>query len=153
MSGTSGSPWLDPRMDVELTRLWVEGVSASKIGRELGVTKNSVIGRAHRIGLHKRLSPVPLAGMRTKPVVVAVPRVAKVSLPILATVKEVKMERPRDTFRTVPFRECQWTDCHRAPWVMCGKPVCVRVDQHTGQVGPASWCEEHYGRVYGKVAA
>ena len=143
-------------MDAELTRLWHEGVSASRIGRALGMTKNSIIGRAHRIGLPPRKNPVQWTGKRAEPAeprARRVPRVAKVSLPTLPAVKEVKMEKPRDVFRTMPLRECQWTDCHRAPWVMCGKPVCVRVDRQTGQVGAASWCEEHYGQVYMRAAA
>ena len=41
-----------------LTFLWNEGHSANEIGKRMGVSKNSVIGQAHRRGLPKRNSPL-----------------------------------------------------------------------------------------------
>ena len=44
--------WTDERVEL-LKRLWAEGLSASQIARELGgVTRNAVIGKVHRLGLH-----------------------------------------------------------------------------------------------------
>jgi GcrA cell cycle regulator len=41
--------------DIERLRtLWDEDLSASKIGRRLGVTKNTVMGKAWRLGLPRR---------------------------------------------------------------------------------------------------
>lgn len=37
-----------------LKRLWESGMSTAKIGKEMGITKNAVIGKAHRIGLPHR---------------------------------------------------------------------------------------------------
>jgi GcrA cell cycle regulator len=42
----------------ELTRLWGEGHSASEIGRQMGLTRNQIIGKAHRLDLEKRPSPI-----------------------------------------------------------------------------------------------
>ena len=42
----------------ELARLWDEGHSAAEIGRRMGCGKNAVIGKAHRLGLPSRTSPV-----------------------------------------------------------------------------------------------
>jgi GcrA cell cycle regulator len=42
-----------------LIALWNEGLSTSEIGNRLGVTKNAVIGKVHRLGLPKRNSPIP----------------------------------------------------------------------------------------------
>jgi GcrA cell cycle regulator len=39
-------------------RLWEAGRSASEIGRLLGVSKNSVVGKAHRMKLQARPSPI-----------------------------------------------------------------------------------------------
>ena len=47
-----------PERDAVLTALWAEYLPASEIGTRLGVSKNSVIGRAHRLGLPKRNSPM-----------------------------------------------------------------------------------------------
>ena len=45
--------WTDERIE-RLTRLWDEGVTTAEIGRMLGITKNAVIGKVHRIGLVQR---------------------------------------------------------------------------------------------------
>lgn len=44
--------WDEPRMDA-LTRLWLAGATARMIAEKLGggVTRNAVIGKAHRLGL------------------------------------------------------------------------------------------------------
>lgn len=46
--------------DKRLTRLWASGLPTPEIGKRMGVTKNSVIGRAHRLKLPSRrpLKPV-----------------------------------------------------------------------------------------------
>ena len=46
------APWDEPRMEV-LTRLWLAGATARMIAEKLGggVTRNAVIGKAHRLGL------------------------------------------------------------------------------------------------------
>ncbi|SDF88190.1 GcrA cell cycle regulator [Limimonas halophila] len=49
--------WTDERID-ELTRLWQAGHSASDIGKRLGVSKNAVVGKAHRLKLPSRPSPI-----------------------------------------------------------------------------------------------
>ncbi len=40
-----------------LTAFWKEGIPTAEIGRRLGVSKNAVIGKAHRLGLPKRQPP------------------------------------------------------------------------------------------------
>ncbi len=44
-------------MDAALREKWLEHLTASAIGRALGLTKNQVIGRAHRLNLPKRPAP------------------------------------------------------------------------------------------------
>ena len=50
--------WTDERIDT-LRRMWEAGQTASQIAEELGgVSRNAVIGKAHRLGLQSRPSPV-----------------------------------------------------------------------------------------------
>ena len=49
--------WTDERVDI-LKRLWLDGLSASQIAKQLGgVTRNAVIGKVHRLGLSGRAAP------------------------------------------------------------------------------------------------
>ncbi|MFZ4761903.1 MAG: GcrA family cell cycle regulator [Alphaproteobacteria bacterium] len=51
--------WTDERINL-LTSLWQEGKTASQIAATLGegVSRNAVIGKAHRLGLTGRPSPI-----------------------------------------------------------------------------------------------
>ena len=50
--------WTEERID-RLKKMWHDGATASQIADELGgVSRNAVIGKAHRLGLEQRPSPV-----------------------------------------------------------------------------------------------
>ena len=50
--------WTDERI-AKLTKMWEGGATASQIAEDLGgVSRNAVIGKAHRLGLKARPSPV-----------------------------------------------------------------------------------------------
>ncbi len=49
--------WTDERVQ-QLHKLWATGASTAEIGRRLGVSKNAVVGKAHRSGLPARPSPI-----------------------------------------------------------------------------------------------
>ena len=49
--------WTDERVS-NLKKLWMDGLSASQIAKQLGgVTRNAVIGKVHRLGLSGRAAP------------------------------------------------------------------------------------------------
>lgn len=48
------NPEWTPERTAALIALWGEELSTSEIGRRLGITKNAVIGKVHRLGLPKR---------------------------------------------------------------------------------------------------
>jgi GcrA cell cycle regulator len=59
--------WTDERID-RLRALWTKGMTASHIADELGgVSRNAVIGKAHRLGLQSRPSPVKAGEPAPKP--------------------------------------------------------------------------------------
>jgi len=67
-----------------LRALWAEGLSTAEIGRRMGISKNAVVGKAHRLNLPARPSPIRRGGesARSRPVV---RRVTGPTLPPLAT--------------------------------------------------------------------
>jgi len=59
--------WTDERIE-QLRQMWERGMTASQIAEELGgVSRNAVIGKAHRLGLQARPSPVKAAEASAKP--------------------------------------------------------------------------------------
>lgn len=69
-----------------LRALWAEGHSTAEIGRRLGVSKNAVVGKAHRLDLPARPSPIrrdgPASGLLRR----AMPRrIAGPTLPPLSS--------------------------------------------------------------------
>src|SRR5436305_8979298 len=46
----------------QLRGLWAEGLSTAEIGRRLGVSKNAIVGKAHRLDLPARPSPIRREG-------------------------------------------------------------------------------------------
>ncbi len=66
----------------KLRALWIEGHSTAEIGRRLGVSKNAVVGKAHRLSLASRPSPIRRASeqpRRRQP-----RRASATTLPVLA---------------------------------------------------------------------
>ncbi len=60
-------PWGKPGMIDRLRELHARGYSFSEIGSELGVSKGSVVGKAHRLKLDARPLPAALEGVKNKP--------------------------------------------------------------------------------------
>jgi GcrA cell cycle regulator len=58
--------WSDERVEL-LKRLWADGLSASQIASQLGgVTRNAVVGKAHRLNLSGRAKPAPKVARSSK---------------------------------------------------------------------------------------
>jgi GcrA cell cycle regulator len=77
-------PWT-PDDDEALRTLWAAGLSTSKIGERLSRTKNSVVGRSHRLDLPARESPIIRDGRPPKDGRPAYVRPPRVTLPPLAS--------------------------------------------------------------------
>ena len=49
--------WTDEAVE-ELKKMWDKGMTTGQIAKVLGVTKNSIIGKVHRLCLTARPSPI-----------------------------------------------------------------------------------------------
>jgi GcrA cell cycle regulator len=73
-----------------LRTLWDEGLSTAEIGRRLGVSKNAVVGKAHRLDLPARPSPIRRDGSGTSAPRRSAPRrIAGPTLPPLSSAAPV----------------------------------------------------------------
>ena len=71
--------WTDERID-QLKTMWEKGMTASQIAETLGgVSRNAVIGKAHRLALESRPSPVKANDSEAKAAAPAAPEPAPVT--------------------------------------------------------------------------
>jgi GcrA cell cycle regulator len=104
--------WTTEAID-RLRALWAEGHSTAEIGRRMGITKNAVVGKAHRLSLPPRPSPIrreaegeaTVAAPRL-PRPVVVPRLAAPAVPAVARPTVPVAVRPFP--RVIAARTCCW---------------------------------------------
>jgi GcrA cell cycle regulator len=108
---TSSFDWNDVVIG-RLRSLWSEGHSTAEIGRRLGVSKNAIVGKAHRLDLPDRPSPIG-RGSTPKPRPTPLRRSSLPSLPsLISAPTTVTAASPRTPDRrlsaaTAPFvRPC-----------------------------------------------
>lgn len=53
--------WSDESVE-QLRKMWAEGLTANEIAKKLGVTKNAIVGKVHRLCLKARPSPIKSKG-------------------------------------------------------------------------------------------
>jgi len=56
--------WTDERI-ATLKNLWLSGLSAGQIAAKMGLTKNAVLGKVHRLDFPRRGNPVQFTNART----------------------------------------------------------------------------------------
>jgi GcrA cell cycle regulator len=96
--------WTDERIE-RLKSMWAKGSTASQIAEELGgVSRNAVIGKAHRLGLEQRPSPVKAGEEKPKKAAVAKAAKPAASVPV----RTVRAAGPDHTTpAAAPVREAQ----------------------------------------------
>ena len=80
--------WTD-EVIARLRALWAEGHSTAEIGRRMGVSKNAVVGKAHRLGLTARPSPIRRGVEGAAPRRASIRRTVGPTLPPLSSPVEV----------------------------------------------------------------
>ena len=92
--------WTDETI-VRLRALWVEGLSTAEIGRRLNISKNAVVGKAHRLSLPGRPSPIRRdASGAARPA--APRRIAGPTLPPLTSIRPVAARAPDTAAKAEP---------------------------------------------------
>jgi GcrA cell cycle regulator len=140
-----------------LRQLWAEGHSTAEIGRRMGISKNAVVGKAHRLNLAARPSPI-----RRVPGQAPAPRAPRLAprpamprpMPMLPVVRAPLGERPQPLAprpaqappqpRPAPLRLGNSTCCW--PIGEPGKPgfrFCTAAN-----IAGKPYCEEHAALAY-----
>ena len=118
-----------PEQIGQLTRLWSEGLSTAEIGKRLGISKNAVVGKAHRLHLNSRPSPIKRVGPR--PAIVRQPTHVRQPAPAMASAPAPQPAPMRIV--ELSSQACRWPIGHPGDenFHFCtqraiqGKPYCV----------------------------
>lgn len=156
-------PWIEAD-DTRLRELWGTGISTAAIGVEMNRSKGSIVGRAHRIDLDARPSPIMVrpSGPGSKPRTAKPPPLSKTTLRELACLKLPAMPHsepppvaPRPViaapppppvvvlFKPRPPCRClwpMWGDNERTKFDAAGNPLLCGADAPDG-----TYCTEHQG--------
>lgn len=105
----------------QLKKLWSKGKSTVEIGRELGISKNAVVGKVHRLELNARPSPIK---KDAKP----------------KTIKKKAPQKENMSLLDLKLNSCRWPigEPKDADFHFCGK------DTVTGK----PYCTEHCKLAY-----
>lgn len=111
--------WTDERLE-KLRKLWDKGLSISAIGEKLGVTRNAIAGKAHRLGLRKRQSPIAkkTVAVKEEPVVEE-----PTNLPLRLALRKLNWSRSKCAWPTGDPKHTDFSFCG-AP-IVSGKPYCA----------------------------
>ena len=124
----SNSVWNVEKLN-KLKSLWDKGLPITKIGLELGVSRNAIAGKAHRLGLPKRNSPISKSGDPRKNENKADIKIDK-DLPLKLLLRDVEWSRNR----------CCWPlgDPKLPGFSFCGTSI----------IPGRPYCEEHSKLAY-----
>ncbi|MDC0967967.1 GcrA family cell cycle regulator [Alphaproteobacteria bacterium] len=129
----------------DLKKLWNDGVATSRIGEQLGFTKNAVIGKAFRLGLERRQNSRKKISQPTSFSSTTLYRETSSSSSSISVKKEPIRRREKFSFKksivgTGNFRSCQWP---------IGDPLEEGFHYCGGQNIPTKpYCIEHFKKAY-----
>lgn len=148
--------WTDEKVE-ELCKLWDKGLTANEIAKKLGVTKNAIVGKVHRLCLKARPSPIKPKTEEAEELQKSLPyeleeEQSKVEETIEQETTEVVVEEvvkteknPDGIIKLVELdsHTCRWPvgDPRDDDFGFCGKKV------RAGQ----TYCDEHSAMAYVKA--
>lgn len=141
----SALEWTPDRIKILIAH-WEEGLPTSEIGRRLGVTKNSVVGKVHRLGLKKRQSPIRKSATGT-----TAPKKLKAKTKVAVKTQQAPVAAPkvsRPTGEVISLEEltgsmCCWPEGEPGTedFYFCGEAA----------IPDKPYCAPHCERAYVKV--
>jgi GcrA cell cycle regulator len=143
--------WTDEAI-ARLVALWGEGFSASECGQRMGVSRNAVIGKVHRLGLSGKYRR-PREGRRrmtkpraSKPAAQKSPNIEQPpEMPQMRQDLRLTEEPRRGSFDLLDLKlgQCRYPEGNGPPFAFCGAPI---VDGYP-------YCLEHAELCYNKPVA
>lgn len=127
--------WTKEKIEI-LTQMWNEGEPASIISNVLDKSRNSVIGKAHRLKLTPRKSPILRRADPRPPLKMRHHMTVKKEIR-LASTDEINntIYGEGKTLADIKPNECRWP----VGKIYCSAPVCDRV-----------YCDKHYSIAFRK---
>jgi GcrA cell cycle regulator len=133
----------------KLRALWSEGLSTAEIGRRLNISKNAVVGKAHRLNLPPRPSPIRRtdgAGAPARPPAPrraqgpTLPPLAAAAMGVSSPALRPIVSPPKQSLRATP---CCWPigEPGKPSFHFCG----------TVSVAGKPYCEEHAAIAYVRI--
>lgn len=148
--------WTDEAVE-ELKKMWDKGMTTGQIAKALNVTKNSIIGKVHRLCLTARPSPIKKSSDKTEKKATTPKQAKEVKKETTKSVSKKETSVVAETEKKVaPVVEetniplvkldnhtCRWPmgDPRDEDFCFCGKRI------KTGQ----TYCEEHAAVAYVKA--
>ena len=140
--------WTDEVVE-ELRKMWDRGMTTGQIAKALNVTKNSIIGKVHRLCLTARPSPIKKAPIKAEkapnPTKTSAKSTKKEAAPITDTAPATPKVEQCAEETNIPLikldnHTCRWPlgDPRDDDFCFCGKHI------KTGQ----TYCEEHAAIAY-----
>ena len=143
--------WTDQMVE-DLKVMWKQGLTTAEIGKRLGVSKNSIVGKVHRLGLSGRPSPIKKKTDKVAPAVepkktapektpktekTIITKVAKETVKEIAkevvenTVENEKIETPT-VYKPIISEEPKIKECQKSDFDRSAKAVSLtELDNHT----------------------
>jgi len=138
--------WTEDRVE-ELKKLWAEGHSGSEIAAKMGgVTRNTVLGKLHRLGLSSRAAPAKPKTVTTeaRPTATAAPQ----GQPLRTVLRDLSPVTDFGTTKlnvgSIGDNDCRWPIGDPTPddFHFCGQSC-----------GPGkSYCAHHHGVAHTRAA-
>jgi GcrA cell cycle regulator len=146
-----------------LRALWAEGHSTAEIGRRMGVSKNAVVGKAHRLNLASRPSPIRRDGEKTprrrqprRASGCTLPALSASLAPMPVLDAPRAVDRPPAVERVIPILRAVPTPRPGARSTPCCWPIGEPGTRSfrfcdADSIGGKPYCEEHSALAYVKV--